>query len=194
LILSTFNDPSVPNVRKELALHKWWLGFSNDNPPLLFELVKNSQHGGVERAFLIGFRISSRFHVAKFGYVQDNFRCETTESNFFLGAFAKFNWCPARDSHGLGQTKHRAEIVETNKRKKGKKELRKVLESGNGITDFDFCSVVSNLGIGHRSFLHSSKRDDRGPPFFMLTVTRTAIERTGPMLMLMIMKTHTAQH
>lgn len=81
--------------------------------------------------------------------MQDDFRCETTESCSFLGTFTKFNRGPARDSYQLGQTKHGAEIVET-------KELRKVLERGDSITDFDFSSVVSNLGIGHWSFLHNS--------------------------------------
>lgn len=41
----------------------------------------------------------------------------------------------------------------------------------------DLCSVALILGIGHSSFLQSSKRVVLGPPFFVFTVTITRNQR-----------------
>ena len=40
-------------------------------------------------------------------------------------------------------------------------------------TYLDLCSVALNVGIGHSSFLQSSKRVVLGPPFFVFIVTIT---------------------
>lgn len=40
-------------------------------------------------------------------------------------------------------------------------------------TYLDLCSVAVNVGIGHSSFLQSSKRAVLGPPFFVFIVAIT---------------------